>query len=197
MPLGSRPRDALGADRGGDPTADPARWLEAFHQGDSEVLEWCYRQHFALVDRAVGRLLEAADRETVIHELFFRLIGRPELRRAFQGGSFPAWLSTVARNQAIDYRRRLGREAAAITDASAEGREPSGFEEDSNARLLVEQFRREWLPPAWRGVFEVRFIRQLSQREAAAELGMRRTTLAYRELRIRRALRRFLLGGDE
>jgi RNA polymerase sigma-70 factor (ECF subfamily) len=49
------------------------------------------------------------------------------------------------------------------------------------------------LPPAWLDVFQARFIDHLSQCEAAARLGKRRTTLAYQELRIRRLLRKFLL----
>ena len=42
-------------------------------------------------------------------------------------------------------------------------------------------------------MFEARFLQHLNQSEAAALLGMRRTTLAYRELRIRALLRKFLL----
>jgi RNA polymerase sigma-70 factor (ECF subfamily) len=46
-------------------------------------------------------------------------------------------------------------------------------------------------------VFELRFLQQMTQHEAAHALGIRRTTLAYRELRIRRALRAFLLEEDD
>jgi RNA polymerase sigma-70 factor (ECF subfamily) len=63
--------------------------------------------------------------------------------------------------------------------------------------VLIERFRRERLPPDWVGVFERRFLEQLTQHEAARALGIRRTTLAYRELRIRRALRAFLLEEEE
>ena len=44
-------------------------------------------------------------------------------------------------------------------------------------------------------MFDLCLVQQLTQREAAAALGLHRTTLAYRELRIRRALRRFLEGN--
>ena len=67
----------------------------------------------------------------------------------------------------------------------------------TDARLLIEQFRREHLPEEWAGVFELRFLQQLPQREAARRLSIQRTTLAYRELRIRRLLRRFLAEGEE
>ncbi len=39
----------------------------------------------------------------------------------------------------------------------------------------------------------LRFLGSLSQSEAALALGMRRTTLAYQELRITELLRKFLL----
>lgn len=177
-------------------TTEGSLWLERFHRGDMAVLEGCYREHFAVVAAAIGGILSPVDRETVIHELFSRLIAREDLRRSFRGGSFPAWLGTVARNQAIDYRRRLSRESeAGLRDEAAVA--VGTWELAAEARLLVERFRRDCLPPAWQGVFELRFLAQLPQREAARQLSMRRTTLAYRELRIRRLLKHFLLEEDE
>ncbi len=172
------------------------RWLALFHAGDRATLEACYREHFATVERAIGPILGGADRETVIHELFSRLIARDDFRRSFHGGSLAAWLATVARNQAIDYRRRLGREAADPSDERQVG-VADDWELASEARLLVEQFRRQHLPPAWEGVFALRFLEQLPQREAAQRLSMHRTTLAYREIQIRRLLKRFLLGENK
>lgn len=158
------------------------------------MIEGCYRQHFAAVERAMSGLLGAADRETVIHELFSRLLTNGDLRRAFTGGSFVAWLARVARNQAIDYQRRLGREVPLEAETSAA--RAASWEDAAEARILIERFRRERLPPEWAGVFERRFLEQLTQHEAARALGLRRTTLAYRELRIRRALRAFLLEEE-
>ncbi len=175
---------------------DEARWLAAFHAGDRDTLADCYRDHFDGVERAIGAILNGPDRETVIHEVFTRLIAREELRRSFQGGSVGAWLATVARNAAIDYRRRLARETTASAEAAAGAVDASRWEEAAHARLLVERFRRERLPTAWAAVFDLCFMQQMSQREAARALGLHRTTLAYRELRIRRALRHFLLEGD-
>jgi RNA polymerase sigma-70 factor, ECF subfamily len=175
-----------------DPFAAP--WLALFHRGDRATLEQCYRQHFGTVIRAIGARLGGADRETVTHELFSRLIAGEALRRSFQGGSFAGWIATVARNQAIDYQRRLNRETGALAGHGAES--APGWEEAAQARMLIERFRRERLPPAWQALFQARFMEQLPQREAAARLSMRRTTLAYRELRIRRLLKRFLLGPE-
>jgi RNA polymerase sigma-70 factor (ECF subfamily) len=134
--------------------------------------------------------VRGADEETVIHNVFLRLISDAALRANFRGGNLAAWLTTVARNEAIDHLRKYSREQA------ADGPEPSAeasAEREVDAKLLVERFCRERLPEKLRSVFEARFLRQLSQRHAAEELGIKRTTLVYQEQQIRHALRTFLV----
>jgi RNA polymerase sigma-70 factor, ECF subfamily len=176
-------------------TGEPdATWLQRFHRGDRAALEDCYREQFTTVERAVAPLLSGLDREAAIHDVFARLMSRAELRRSFQGGSLAAWLATMGRNHAIDLRRRLAREANVLSRAELEmNGGASEWADAADAHLLIEQFEREQLQPEWLGVFRLRFLQQLPQREAAACLSIHRTTLAYRELRIRRLLRRFLL----
>jgi RNA polymerase sigma-70 factor, ECF subfamily len=169
--------------------------LARFHAGDRGVLEACYRDEFDAVRAAVGRVLADPDRDGVVHDVFYRLLASRELRERFRGGSLRAWLVTLARNQAIDHRRRLIREE--LTDSPelhVEPGEPAGFDRD--ARVLVDRFRSAILPAKWRAVFDARFLRQLSQRDAARELGIHRTTLVYQEMQIRRLLRRFVLGQE-
>jgi len=171
-------------------------WVGLFHAGDRATMEKCYREQFAVVERAIGPLLRDADRETVIHELFSQLLASPELRRSFQGGSFPAWMATVARHRAIDFARRLRREVGMELAHQTSGEDAHGWHGSTEARLLVERFRRDLVPDEWQGVFELRFLERLTQREAARRLDIRRTTLAYRELRLRRLLRRFLFSEE-
>ena len=175
------------------------RWLRRFHDGDRDVIEECYRDHFETVDGSVGGVLAGADRETVVHEVFFRVMTRQEVRLGFGGGSFASWIATVARNQAIDHVRRSRREEAVAPDIAvrlADSVAVSPPDDSLDARRLVAEFRRDCLPLKWDPVFVARFIDQLSQREAAARLKMRRSTLAYQELRIRQLLRRFAARGD-
>jgi RNA polymerase sigma-70 factor, ECF subfamily len=172
--------------------------LARFHEGHRQSMAECYLDHFATVDQAVGRYLQGADRETVIHEVFYRLLSRRELREQFQGGSLGAWLFEVAKNHAIDFLRRHQRETIvspeeAVRLAEGPGR---GFADEAEARLLLEVFQRDHLPPKWHRVFEARFLRGLGQAEAARALGLSRTTLAYQELRVRRLLEKFLLGSQ-
>ncbi len=175
-------------------------FLARFHAGDRKTLEACYEDHFETVDRAVARIISGPDREGVVQDVFCRVVGSEALRRNFQGGSLAAWLATVAQNQAIDFARRY-RSAAKLADAARNLKEEASdrgrFGEWADASLLIEHFRTKILPSKWEPVFQVRFIDQLSQREAAAKLGIHRTTLVYQELQIHSLLRRFLLGPQE
>jgi RNA polymerase sigma-70 factor (ECF subfamily) len=178
-------------------------WLADFHAGNRIVLERCYRERYLGVVRAVGRLLRGADAETVTHEVFYRLLSNAKFRESFQGGSLEAWLTQVATNTARDLLRRQKREQPeeagrdALARAHADGHtETPAFAAEVDAKLFVERFKKERLPPEWAPVFDARFLRQLPQRQAADELGIPRTTLAYLEQRIRALLKDFLLRGD-
>jgi RNA polymerase sigma-70 factor (ECF subfamily) len=176
-------------------SADDRTWISAFHAGDRELLEGCYRAHFQRVDQVVGRVLRGADRETVVQEIFLQLLSNPQLRRSFVGGAFGAWIATVARSRAIDFWRRYRRERG--LDAIPSQPPPPGPAAQLEARLLIAQFLRDECPPKWAGVFEARFLAQLDQRTAAQRLGIGRTTLAYQELQVRRLLKRFLLRDED
>lgn len=168
-------------------------WVDRFYAGERQVLEEVYRENFQHVHTVVGAVLQGADRETVIHEVFLRVIHSESFRRSFHGGDLGAWLAVVARNQAIDYARRRSRESPVGVDLGRDVADDSRTEGAAEARLLIDRFRREVLPPRWQAVFEARFLHNLTQSEAAEKLGTHRTTLAYQELRIRRLLRKFLL----
>jgi RNA polymerase sigma-70 factor (ECF subfamily) len=181
------------------PEIEDLAWLEAFRRGDRDVIEQCYRRYYAVVEAAIGGILGVADRETVIHEVFFRLLTEQEMRQSFSGRSLGAWLSAIARNRAVDLSRRSRRESlvASPLEIVPEAPTDAAAHEDQVLRLLIERFRREHLTPEWAPVFETRFVRQMTQREAARYLGMRRTTLAYRELQLRRRFKEFMLAAEE
>ena len=169
-------------------------WMARFHAGDRSLLGEVYREHFAAVDRAVRAVLPGADdRETVVQEVFYRLVTIRSVREGFTGGSLVSWLCTVARNLAIDHARRHGRELPVAPEDAASLADARGRAHglDPEAHLLVERFRQS-LPEPWLQVFDARFLGEMTQREAAAALGVSRTTLEYRELRIKARLRRFL-----
>jgi RNA polymerase sigma-70 factor (ECF subfamily) len=151
-------------------------------------MEACYRENLATVDDAVGAILSGADRDTVVHEVFYKLLTRPELRNSFSGSSFSAWLRAVARHHAIDVARRRGREVPCptVTNEQHHGA-VSSPEETLAARQTIEKLRVS-LPPRFRLVFDTRYIQQQTQRQAADTLGMQRTTLGKLERRLRRRI---------
>jgi RNA polymerase sigma-70 factor (ECF subfamily) len=176
---------------------DPA-WLDAFRRGDREVIEDCYRRYYVVVEAAIGSLLGIADRETVVHEVFFRLLTEAEMRASFAGPSLGAWLASIARNRAVDLHRRSRRESLVPSPLEAAPEVPDAGAHDNHVmHLLLDRFRREHLTPEWASVFEARFIQQMTQREAARHLGIQRTTLAYRELQLRRKFKAFMLSAEE
>jgi RNA polymerase sigma-70 factor (ECF subfamily) len=151
-------------------------------------MEACYRENFATVDDAVGAVLSGADRDTVVHEVFYRLMTRPELRNSFSGNNLSAWLRAVARNHAIDFARRRGREipCPTVTSEQHHGAAPSP-EGPLAARQTIEKLRVS-LPARFQPIFEARYIQQQTQCQAARTLGMRRTTLVHLERRMRRRI---------
>jgi RNA polymerase sigma-70 factor, ECF subfamily len=175
-------------------------WLGAFHRGERPALARCYEDYVRTVTWAVRSVLKGVDEETVVHDVFCRLFSDQEMRRSFQGGNFGAWLITVARRQAIDFRRRRDREeltdSAALNELVARETTPADTEQELEHNLWIGRFRERVLPPKWEPVFRTRFLEQLDQREAARRLGMHRTTLAYQELRIRALLRKFVLEDE-
>jgi RNA polymerase sigma-70 factor, ECF subfamily len=175
-------------------------WLQNFHAGQSTVLAAVYQEHFDAAMGAVSRYLRGADAETVVQDVFLKMVSDKNFRENYKGGAFRAWLATVARNRAIDFLRKHRKEELSY-DGSFEGEVSAvggqSFAGRLEARQIIEKFRVEALPEKWRDVFEARFMRQLTQREAAQDLKMPRTTIAYQEIRIRKKLETFLLNLEE
>lgn len=196
MPWSVPTSTAPGEQAAPTPASPADAWLRAFHAGETACLEACYRDHFDTVDRAVRTVVQGADRETLVHEVFARLLEEEPLRRAFTGGSLGAWLRTVARNQAIDYARRRRFEVALPDDELRGGQDDGArLERAVDVRLTLARFRL-LLPAKWHAVFDARFVAQQDQATAARALGLSRTTLAYQEYRVRKLLRRFVLKGE-
>ncbi len=162
------------------------------------MLEAIYRDHFDDVSRTARRFLAGADHESVVQQVFVKLLSSEDVRRSFQGGSLGGWLNRITQNQALEYLRRhrneapLGDEAVAALAAAPEPEQPALRLE---AAQWVDRFRKT-LPRGWDPIFELCFLKRLDQRSAAAQLGLARTTLAYRCLRIQWRLRAALLEDE-
>jgi RNA polymerase sigma factor (sigma-70 family) len=153
-------------------------------------LERVYRQQRPGLLRVAGRLVGAAEAETVIQEVFVELLRNAGLRARFVGGSLSAWLKEIARRKALEHLRRHGREIPAETEERATAVHP---EPHLLARQLVERFMAAHVPEPQRRFFYLRFLEHRTQVESAAALGLPRSTVEGWEHKLAIALRRFIL----
>ena len=178
--------------------------LARFHAGDREEIARVYRQHVARVERAVSRYLRGSDAECVVHDLFVALLEREDLRRQFGGGEIGAWLATIAAHRAIDRVRQRRRFTLFDDPSSLDGALEPVEEEESlldrdqrrQIRAALARFAELELPRIDRDgglgeLLRLRFEEGRTQVEAAAALGLPRTTLIEREQRLMRHLARF------
>jgi RNA polymerase sigma factor (sigma-70 family) len=154
-------------------------------------LERVYRAHRARLLVVARRLVGAAEAESVIQEVFVELLRNAELRSRFSGGSLDAWLGEITRRKALEYLRRHGREVPAASEPASVHPEPSLV-----ARQLVERFLDCRVPGPQRQFFLLRFLEHRTQVEAAAALGLPRSTLEGWEHKLSAALRRFILEAE-
>ncbi len=151
------------------------RRLRSNDEGALELLVATYWHR--LVRFVEGFLDQEGSGEDVVQEAFVRLwMRRAELR--FEG-SLRAFLFTMARNAAIDERRRSGRRAVLATRADPPVAPPSPV-----AHLEASELRAaahaaiSALPPRRREVFRLARTEGLSYREIADVMGLSPQTVA-------------------
>ena len=152
------------------------------------MLEQVYRENFASVRKAAGRVLqEPADRDAIVQQVFVDLVSQRKLRAAYRGGDLGAWLGSIARHRALDFSRRERRLVELPRDEPA----PDRDEPLADFRQELERFARG-LSDDRRRLLELRFVLGMTQVEAAAALGMPRSTHEDWERDIKRRLEAYL-----
>ncbi len=145
--------------------------------------------------------LPESDVEVLIQETFLRAFAE-STRLAYDGlRPFGAYLATIARNLMIDRGRRLLREGRTIValdpyverTAEADAPDPAWQVEEEQLKKILDEVKRA-LTPEDRVVFECRFERQLSIRDAAKELGLTPIVLRRRDTRLRAHVLTILRG---
>jgi RNA polymerase sigma-70 factor (ECF subfamily) len=180
-------------------------------RGDTNALEQLYDRYSDSIFRAAFRRL--GDRqlaEEVLQDTYLALWNRAELYDP-AAGSLLAWLSTIARNRAVDRLRALGRRpnalplSAMVDDdehddrgmdrALAQGEVIGGGMTDTDPVVVADraalraeiQGALDAIPPVERQVLELAYYHDLTQTEIAARLGWPLGTV---KTRTRRALLR-------
>jgi RNA polymerase sigma factor (sigma-70 family) len=174
--------------------------LQRCREGDEvawrELVARHTRRVFNLAYRFVGRVDEAEDLTQEIFVKVYQSLGR---YRADEG-AFTTWLSTVARNQAIDnYRRRREERLRRSHDPEVLDHMASGeegplrtLEREERARLVHRGLKA--LPPDLREPIVLCDLQGLPYEEAAAVLGIPLGTVKSRINRGRIELAKRLLG---
>jgi RNA polymerase sigma factor (sigma-70 family) len=209
--------------RAGDlaPNGWPRDLVRGFKAGERAALTEVYRRHaeeVALLLRH-GFAFEASGRrhrfvgfgsgfelQDVLHETFRRAF-EPRARAAYDGiRPYGAYVCTIARNLVLrSYRAREvlfpladGEQPSAAPSVAAidDGPSPERSVHDAEVRELVAGFLAT-LAPDERRLIELRFIEGLSQRDAAAALGLGRQRVRSREQRLRAKLLAYLRERGE
>jgi RNA polymerase sigma factor (sigma-70 family) len=156
-------------------------------------MESVYRTTFAVVRRAAGKILrEPADCDSIVQQVFADLVASRKMREGYAGGDLGAWLCAIARHRALDFARRERR----LTDLDAAGEPAASTDPLEDFRQELGRFA-ETLDPERRCVLELRYLAGLTQVEAAARLGMPRSTLEDWERAIKRQLAVHLRDGAD
>jgi RNA polymerase sigma-70 factor (ECF subfamily) len=189
--------------------------LERFKSGEEGALRAVYSRCVDYATRIAEAVLRACASGSargsgelataladIVQEVFVKVFA-PEARRRFDTSRpFEPYLAQIARNVAIDHWRQMRRYVPSDLDqlidrlsleAEANSGNVAGANNwaDPDTIAIVERYLAS-LDEDCRRVHEALYVRGLSQREAAAVLGLGRQVIRTQEARLRRELRREL-----
>jgi len=178
---------------------------DRMREGDERAFELVMRRHNRLLYRTARSILrDDFEAEDCVQEAYlqaFRSIG------AFRGESkLSTWLTRIVVNQALGKMRKRRKEGGNVRldnvldlDGHVQGASPSlAAPEQPEARARREEMRKlleskiDELPAAFRTVFMLRALEELSAEETAACLGIPPATVRTRFFRARSLLRESL-----
>ena len=161
--------------------------LTGIARRDSDALLRLYRKYNGRVFSLAYRILDdRAAAEEVLQDTFYRLWDRSQLYRP-EKGQLISWLLTVARNLALDHKRKESRRAD--SNVFFNGEEWSGVDPDSlpaTASLEDPELSRtirkvmEQLPAEQKTVIELAYFEGLTHQELSDKLGQSLGTVKTR-----------------
>jgi RNA polymerase sigma-70 factor (ECF subfamily) len=178
---------------------DPdAPLIRAIAGGDVRALDELYTRHGANILSYLSSFLN--DRQLAEEVLQDVMMAAWDHAAQFRGDSkVRTWLLTIARNRAINTRRRSAPHLVAFDDAievdAGDTTPLERVERKHRSELMRDALRR--LPPAYQEILLLVFYQQLSGVEVAEVLGISTGTVKSRLHRAKELLRRVLLTmGD-
>jgi RNA polymerase sigma factor (sigma-70 family) len=189
--------------------------LERFRAGDAGALEIVYSHCVGYVTRIAARVLRACSTGSargsgeiataladVVQEVFVKAFA-PDARRRFdESRPYEPYLGQIARNVAIDHWRQMRRYVPSdleqliekLSFEEAETRPRNDWSEPDTI-AVVERYLAS-LDTETRRVHEALYVNGMSQRQAAAALGLGRQVVRSKEAKLRRELRRELSRAE-
>jgi len=173
--------------------------------GDHGAFAAIMRRHNRALYRAARSIVkDNTEAEEAVQEAYLRAYHA--LPRFRGDSSLSTWLTRIVINQALERLRKRRRELATVSSdtvfdlekhtamADAEATSPDTPERELmrvQMRRLLEQ-KIDELPPAFRTVFVLRALEDMSVEECAASLGIPEATVRTRFFRAKRLLRKSL-----
>jgi RNA polymerase sigma-70 factor (ECF subfamily) len=155
--------------------AEAGLW-ERLRRRDAQAMAELYdaygRAVYSLISRIVG---DQAVAEDLTQETFLRIWNQAQAFDAARG-SPAAWILTVARNRAIDWKRSLEGKAGRASWEVWDDERPAHFVDIEKQLITADQARRvrramEKLSDKQRSVIELAYFEGLTQSEMAARTG--------------------------
>ncbi|ASS66066.1 MULTISPECIES: sigma-70 family RNA polymerase sigma factor [unclassified Paenibacillus] len=186
--------------KGGNDIQSDIEWLQSVRDGGPERFGEIIDEYGAYLYRTVYAVLRSPqDTEDVLQEALLAISrALPECR--LEG--FKTWITRIAVNRAIDYRRKRQRQEARsgsgeALDDSPEVMMRSGERNDSPPDQLIamEERRRvqdklEELPPEYKGIVRDYYFRRRSYQEISEESGLKPKSVESKLYRARSWMKR-------
>lgn len=178
--------------------ADPELAAAVAAGGESAIRELLRRHNQRLFRTARAILRDDAEAEDAVQEAYLKAIRAIGTFRA--EAKLSTWLTRIAANEALERLRKRKRavvlplEPGVETPAPDDARQadsPEHFAMREETRRIVER-RIDALPEAFRTVFVLRMVEEMTVEETAAALGVPEATVRTRLFRARSLLRESL-----
>ncbi len=172
--------------------------------GDSVAFEHLFNRyrdsiHQLYLQRTGGNV---DDTDDLLQEAFVKAY--LNLHRYKPDYTFGQWIYTIARNTFIDYVRRKREDTIPLDKTTDSSGVLTAYSAPSPEERLINDQTRDRLeafilrmPPRYRRLIELRFFREFSYEEIAAELGLPMGTVKTQIHRAREQLCRFITDSHE
>jgi RNA polymerase sigma-70 factor (ECF subfamily) len=176
---------------------DERKWIERSLAGDTDAYAVLVKQYQSMVHALAFRMTGSLeDAEDLAQETFLRAYRQLESFR--HEAKFSTWLSQIAVNAGLNWRKRERRRAEVhsrwATDAVAEADAPGGFPDELSRRV---QSALDRLPAKQRAAIVLTIYEGRTHAEAARLLHCSETTVSWRLFRARQKLKRWLQTSSD